>query len=260
MSFKDASLADVAKTFAKEYGLPLEFDRRELSDSGIDPTKVQVGLTASGITLRSALDLLLREPELSWIVEDDELRITSRDAVQSSLKTRVYPVPDLHDMADVSGDELIDLVTNTILPDQWSDAGGPGNLEYDARSRSLVCWQHREAHEALEDLLTDLRRTEPKVSAEGASLGDDEVTVCQYVIDREGAPRAKIIEAAATLVRELIAADSSRAKDTPFYLRTSADGFAVRHTGKVQREIQQLLVNLNVAAPRQANPAAPPPD
>ncbi len=259
VSFKDASLPEVARTLAKEHGLPIDFDRRALADDHVEWEKAQVSLTVSGITLRSVLDLLLREAELSWIVEDDELLVTTRDAAQTRLRTKVYPVTDLLDLTDPSGDSLIEVITNSVLSDQWQEAGGPGTLEFDDSSRSLVCMQHREAHEAVERLLIDLRQKEPKATPDEPPPEDDEVTVCQYTIDRQGAPRAKIIEATSTLVRELIAADTWRAKETPFYLRPSADGLAVRHTAKVQREIQQMLASLDVLAPPgDASPAAPP--
>ena len=48
-----------------------------------------------GISLRSALRLILEEFDLTYVVQDEVLKITSKEKADEILTTRVYPVADL---------------------------------------------------------------------------------------------------------------------------------------------------------------------
>jgi len=56
-----------------------------------------------------------------------------------------------------SFDLLIDLITSTVHPDTWKKAGGVGSIAGYDRNLSLVVSQTREVHEAIIDLLEQLR-------------------------------------------------------------------------------------------------------
>jgi len=49
----------------------------------------------SGITLRSALKILLQDLQLTYVIEDEVMKITTVDLANERLSTRVYPVGDL---------------------------------------------------------------------------------------------------------------------------------------------------------------------
>ncbi|HWA98705.1 MAG TPA: hypothetical protein VG713_09440 [Pirellulales bacterium] len=53
--------------------------------------------------------------------------------------------------------ELIALIEDTINPTSWDKLGGPGVIRFWGPSPALVVRQTTEAHEALEELLRDLR-------------------------------------------------------------------------------------------------------
>jgi len=55
-------------------------------------------------------------------------------------------------------DSLIELVTSTIAPQSWAEVGGPGTIAGFENNLSLVVSQTQEVHEALADLLEQLRR------------------------------------------------------------------------------------------------------
>ncbi|WP_197442404.1 general secretion pathway protein GspD [Lignipirellula cremea] len=55
-------------------------------------------------------------------------------------------------------DSLIELITSTISPDSWDEVGGPGSLQGFDTNLSLVVSQTQEVHEAIADLLEQLRR------------------------------------------------------------------------------------------------------
>ena len=69
-------------------------DKQALQDEGIN-ADTQVSLTISGISLRSALRLLLEPLALTYIIEDEVMKITTQTKADEKMSTRVYPVADL---------------------------------------------------------------------------------------------------------------------------------------------------------------------
>jgi hypothetical protein len=61
---------------------------------GIGPD-VPVTRNLSGVSLRSALRLMLKDLELTYVIRDEVLLITTPEEAIAQLATRVYPVADL---------------------------------------------------------------------------------------------------------------------------------------------------------------------
>ena len=55
----------------------------------------QVTVSLSGVTLRSALKLMLKEIDLTYVIRDEVLKITTPEEAENELLTKVYPVADL---------------------------------------------------------------------------------------------------------------------------------------------------------------------
>ncbi len=55
---------------------------------------------------------------------------------------------------------LIDLITTTIKPQTWDEVGGPGSISQFSNNLSLVISQTEEVHQAIADLLEQLRRNQ----------------------------------------------------------------------------------------------------
>src|SRR5690606_1933585 len=103
---------------------------------------------------------------LTTVVHRDVLLITTRTAAETMVLTRIYQVHDLVVMpndptaAHPDFESLIELITSTIAPETWREAGGtqgevrqfngPGVL-------ALVVTHTHGAHEQIESLLTALR-------------------------------------------------------------------------------------------------------
>jgi type II secretory pathway component GspD/PulD (secretin) len=99
-SIKKQSLREVVKFFSIQYKIPIAFDDAALTklDANINEP---ISLELSGGSLRSALMLILAPRELTYVVENDVLRITRRDnsmimgtkAGRVSLGDTVLPTP-----------------------------------------------------------------------------------------------------------------------------------------------------------------------
>jgi type II secretory pathway component GspD/PulD (secretin)/tetratricopeptide (TPR) repeat protein len=60
--------------------------------------------------------------------------------------------------SNTTEEHLIKLITSTIEPKSWGDAGGPGNIEYFPLTMSLIINQTPDIQEQIQDLLASLRR------------------------------------------------------------------------------------------------------
>ena len=94
VEFLDLPLED-AITFLKEYhNINIYIDKATLADEGVAIDQ-PVTLKLAGVTLRSVLKLLLEPVQLTYVIEDEVMKITTSAKAGEKLVTRVYPVADL---------------------------------------------------------------------------------------------------------------------------------------------------------------------
>lgn len=158
-----------------------------------DPEKSHVWLL---VTVRQINEADLREQEEGPKKKDAAVRSVGHvenQGVQPELITKVYNVADLAislaqirsvgfnnqinetalrvslladgqlkaqatKQAELNGDDLIKLITETIEPDMWADVGGEGTVEFVPQQSSLLVSQYERVHERINDLLGELRR------------------------------------------------------------------------------------------------------
>jgi hypothetical protein len=94
VDFIETPLQDVIDFLKDYHGIEIQIDTKALNDVGIDPT-TPITKNLKGISLRSALKLMLRELELTYVVQDEVLLITTPEEAETRLSTKVYPVADL---------------------------------------------------------------------------------------------------------------------------------------------------------------------
>ena len=109
LEYIDTPLNDVINSLQEDLGINIRLDTTAIDEAGIQTdTPVTVNLT--GITLRSGLRLMLGDLELTYIIKDEVLLITTTDEAENELTVKVYPVADL------------------VLPIQQLGGGGLGGL------------------------------------------------------------------------------------------------------------------------------------
>ncbi|MGE3779730.1 MAG: hypothetical protein AB7F89_21255, partial [Pirellulaceae bacterium] len=92
--YLDTPLLQVAEDISSRVGITVVLDRKGLEDAGLS-TDLAVNANWQGISLRSALRLILNEHDLTYLIKDEVLQITTPDNAESNLVTKVYPVGDL---------------------------------------------------------------------------------------------------------------------------------------------------------------------
>ncbi len=184
MEFHDTPLTDAIE-FLKDHhrqklGHPfdIQLDYKPLSDAGIAPdTPVTANL--KGITLRSALNLLLRPLNLTWTIQDEVLLITTPEEAENRLTAKALDVADLVECRDSKGElwddyhSLIELIKSTVMPTSWDDVGGQGSISPANMSsaKALVIRQTYQVHGEIAEVLAKILRRCQEESAGRAAAG-----------------------------------------------------------------------------------------
>lgn len=153
VSFSDTPLTDAFKFLSDLHVMNVIVDTAALQDEGIDPSS-PINLEVSGLTFRSTLRLMLKPLQLTYIVQDEVLKITTEAKALEALVTRVYPVRDLADDAD-DLESIVEAVEAGAGRPAWE--GSHVSITAVKKSRSLVIRQTQKVHEEIEALLRDLR-------------------------------------------------------------------------------------------------------
>jgi hypothetical protein len=161
-----ASLKDVVDVIKAKHGIEVVLDGEPMKQAGIDPAATLISKSFKDISLRSALRLILRDFNMTYIIDNEVLLITTKDSADSSLKARVYDVRDLVGVKNGAPDgealgEIAQLITSTVEPASWKADGGSGQGSLRSFTKNGVCvlvaYQTFDAHEKIVALLDELR-------------------------------------------------------------------------------------------------------
>jgi len=169
--FHQTPLDDVVEHLADLHRIPIVLDRR-VEEMSVDPSTMHVTYAGRApLSLRSVLDLILRELGLTWTIRSEVLFITTPDVADSMFITKVYDVADLvrcrdeKDMPWDDYDSLIDAIETTVEFDSWMDSGmGVGAIvgQTFGNARVLVVSNTYRIHVEVANLLEDLRKVAAK--------------------------------------------------------------------------------------------------
>ncbi len=92
INFNGTPLSGVVKYFREFYSIPIVIDDVALDAEGVTPDE-PITLELPAVSFRSALKLILEPLQLTYVIEDEVMRITSKRT--SANVVRVYPVGDI---------------------------------------------------------------------------------------------------------------------------------------------------------------------
>ncbi|HEV3344006.1 MAG TPA: hypothetical protein VG125_26765, partial [Pirellulales bacterium] len=156
--FETKPFSEVVEALEQKHKIQIQFDHKAISDAGVG-TDTPMTVRLQGVTLRSLLRLMLHELDLTYLVGDGYLRITSKTEAENMLRVKVYPVRDLvtpdsefrpplpkerHGQEDYQS--LIELITTTVAPTTWDEVGGPGSIQQYRKSHSITFSQTEDVH------------------------------------------------------------------------------------------------------------------
>lgn len=175
LSFVETPINQIMQVIGEDYDIPIIFDTDALKAAGVTP-EAEATAQIGNVRLKAALQLLLQnagDDQLTYIIADEVLLITSQEAASQHLETRIYPVKKLvsalqaHRPAppaakadgatanDVTT-ELADTLTQTIAPETWRHSGTHLGAVQKLGDQYLIVWQTQAVHEQIETFLKNL--------------------------------------------------------------------------------------------------------
>ncbi len=257
VEFSEAPLREVLDYLSRTHDIPIWIDRRALDSVGLN-SDTPVTISLQGVPLRSALRLLLADLQLTCMVANELLVVTTPDEAAKHLTTVVYPVGDFlappgepagEGVSAATLDDLCQLVTATVQPDAWAEVGGAGNLVALDPWGLLVVAQTAEVHQQLVDLLQALRRSRAAALADGTAgngvpehtatdQGGTEVpTWVLTVYDLRGLPEDRVVHA----IEGAVAPGTWGPAPGQGAIFSLGDQLLIRQTVAVHAEIRELL-------------------
>ena len=154
LDFAQTPLCDVLSQLQVDYGIPIQLDKAALDEAGIG-TDAPVTVSLHNISLRSALRLMFKQNQLNYVIQDEVLLVTTKEAAEANLKTCVY---DIRNITGNNGEiePVIDAIVSCVAKDTWA-RNGKGLAEIrPIKPGLLVITQTQAVHEEIHSLLTTL--------------------------------------------------------------------------------------------------------
>jgi hypothetical protein len=164
LDFAEQPLSDVMDKLGEAHHVRIHLDSKALTDAGVG-SDTPITRSITGVSLRTALKLLLSELDLTYLIRHEVLMITSKTEAENMLTTKVYPVFDLvvrspdapPSVPALNFRSLIDNITANLAPTTWDEVGGPGAILSFTNAGALVISQTMEVHEEIVEYLRALR-------------------------------------------------------------------------------------------------------
>lgn len=113
--FIETPLQDVIDTVKDYHAIEIEVDTGALDDVGI-PADCPITRKLKGVSLRTALRLMLRDLDLTMVVFDEVLLITTPKEADAMLQTHVY---SLHRLPGFDSETVANVLKATVCPNTW---------------------------------------------------------------------------------------------------------------------------------------------
>ncbi len=152
--YLDTPLKDVIDEIALRHGIGIIINTRALEDFGIG-TDTPVTISLNGVRLRSALKLMLRELDLTFIIKNEVMQITTPEEAEANLHSRFYSVSMLLPETR-NGEYLVELIKKHVAPDTWNDVGGPGAITFVEHLETLVVTSTEDVLHEVDTLLASV--------------------------------------------------------------------------------------------------------
>ena len=153
LEFIETPLSDVVDYLKEYHDIEIQIDERALSDMTVGPD-TPVTKNLKGISLSSALNLLLSEKFLTYVIKNEVLLITS---IEAGKFPKVYNLDGLirPDEAKEDLEALVNTIQESIEPGTWEGKNAAYVTQF--RGDSLLISHTQQAHEQIRQFLKQLR-------------------------------------------------------------------------------------------------------
>lgn len=157
LQYLDTTLGDVVGDLELRHKIDIQVDKDALTSEGKSLETV-FNLQLRDVSLQSALNQLLKEHGLTWLVTDEVILITTKADAATRTSVNVYSVADLGDGdGNIDYDELTEMLTQSVDHESWRTNGGPaGTIAKLSAKKALVITQTYANHRIIAALLKSL--------------------------------------------------------------------------------------------------------
>lgn len=92
--FPGVPLSKAMSSFQRQHGVNIFLDSLALKEQGLTADE-PINVSLSGVSFKSALNIILKPLGLTYVVEGEVLKITTQEEADRTFKVRIYPVADL---------------------------------------------------------------------------------------------------------------------------------------------------------------------
>ncbi|RCS41432.1 hypothetical protein DTL42_23020 [Bremerella cremea] len=150
-------LDDFAELVERESKIPIRIDGLSLEEYGLTNNET-VNAQYKNASLHSVLLWTLRQHDLTYYVDSDEVVITTADTVEDLQQTRFHPVAKLLGDSEPDYDSLIEMTCAVVKPPSWEELGGPSSIA--PINGGLVARQITQNHLLLDRLYEQLAQSQ----------------------------------------------------------------------------------------------------
>ncbi|MBW3542584.1 MAG: hypothetical protein KY476_20160 [Planctomycetes bacterium] len=136
IEFIDQPLKEAMEFIEDAHGITIVIDERALQDEGIAMDE-PLNYILSGVTLKSALNIMLRPLGLTYVFEDEVLKITTKVAADERLTTRVYDVSSLA-RHGIEPARLAEILPQIVAPERWPTAPTDPQLTFSPDGKAVT--------------------------------------------------------------------------------------------------------------------------
>lgn len=265
LDFVETPLNQIANVLAEDYDIPILFDTAALDAVASSP-EVEATVSIANVSLRSALDLMLRNAgaeDLTYVVDDEVLLITTQEEAEKRLEVRVYRVDDLNvskpwpypgATAYADFNSLIDLIASCVERESWMENGtGEGEIQ-PYGDGLIVISQTRRVHDQVAQLLDAIRRNLDAIDADAAkdpATANQPITRGIRIADDIVAEPSETRAAIANMLLKSVAwqTDDAELADAEVFLRFEGNRIYVRHRPQVVKQVEEAMKGMGIIAP-----------
>lgn len=124
LEFIATPLTDVVEYLKDAHAIPIEMDTSAMNDIGLS-TDTPITRNLKGITLRSALQLMLHDLDLTYAVQNEVLLITTPEDAELRAATQVYSLRNLTSEESDAARKLAGIIRRSIRQGKGDDATVP---------------------------------------------------------------------------------------------------------------------------------------
>ena len=251
--FRDTPLVAAVQELARQAGADLRLDIRALRELGLRGRET-VSLSLADRKLRTVLQVLLTNYDLTWALRDGVLWVTSQDDESQQVKAAIFDVRDLC-RDESESNALAGAVTQQTAPTTWEDQGGPGALTFPKPGTMLVVQTQR----VLDDILLLLDRYRE------APVAEDLAKWLPQLVAPESWQEPERPEAVGTIIRLASATAPGLAqgsfasveKETTAETPISQAVLIIRQTRQIHEQIEEVIRRVERGDPPINNPDDP---